>query len=41
MENPRKDDKRRKYTLYDYVTWLCAVLFALMFVFFYYTRATG
>ncbi len=29
------DDKRRKYTLYDYITWLCAVLFALMFVFFY------
>ncbi len=39
--NPEDGGKRRKFTLYDYVTWLCAILFILMFFFFFYIRATG
>ena len=41
MKEPKDAGKRRKLTLYDYVTYLCAVLFILFFFFMYYIRASG
>ena len=41
MNEPNNERTRRKLTLYDYVTYACALLFILFICLMYYIRAVG
>lgn len=41
MTEPDNERKRRKLTLYDYVTYACALLLIIFFCLMYYIRAVG
>ena len=41
MKEPNSERKRRKLTLYDYVTYTCALLLILFICLMYYIRAVG